>query len=329
MKCFVFPANGQIASTDNSLAWGGGGGGGGKGAFILFLLCTTPSPPLSKKGTKNLGGFNPKTPPSSIPAYASDVEPPTQCYWRLTVFDLLLFDRHCSLIHTFVNLEDRTILRAKFVRQFLVCYQLIDVSDYFPIFVIFKGQHFVRKVTRSYRNYNVCLFKEDLSKLNWEHVYRYENVNVAYVNFYDMFVNVCDKHAPAVTFSSSKKRSTPKNPWISTGIVKAIRKKHNLYTKYRSSNFNEEYGNEYKKYRNMLVTIIKNAKRMYYSDSFSENRNNMRKTWGIIKELISRNDKNKKTKIEQLVICDEGTNKAVSSDEGIANELNNYFVSIG
>ena len=210
-----------------------------------------------------------------------------------------------------------------------------DVSDHFPIFVIFKGQNgsekssFVRKVTRSYRKYNVCLFQEDLSKLNWQHIYRYENVNVAYENFYDMFVNACDKHAPNVTFSSSKKRSTPKKPWISSGIVKSIRKKHSLYKKYRSSNFNEEYGNEYKKYRNMLVTIIKNAKRMYYSESFSENRNNMRKTWGIIKELISRNDKNKKTKIEQLLICDEGTNKVVSSDEGIANELNHYFVSIG
>ena len=79
----------------------------------------------------------------------------------------------------------------------------------------------------------------------------------------------------------------------------------------------------------ICLTIIRNAKRMYYSDSFSEHRNNMSKTWGIIKELISGNDKNKKTKIEQLVICDEGTIKGVYSDEGIANELNNYFVCIG
>ena len=101
-----------------------------------------------------------------------------------------------------------------------------------------------------------------------------------------MFVKVCDKHAPNVTHGDSKKRSAPKNPWISAGIVKSIRRKHNLYKKYRTSNFNEEYGNEYRKYRNTLVTTIKNAKRMYYSNSFSENKNNMSKTWGIIKEVI-------------------------------------------
>ena len=64
-----------------------------------------------------------------------------------------------------------------------------DISDHFPIFVIFKGQNgsgkssFVRKVTRSYRKYNVCLFQEDMSKLNWMHLYRCENVNVAYEIF--------------------------------------------------------------------------------------------------------------------------------------------------
>ena len=168
-----------------------------------------------------------------------------------------------------------------------------------------------------------------MSKLNWMHLYRCENVNVAYEIFYDMFVKVCDKHAPNVTHGDSKKRSAPKKPWISAGIVKSIRRKHNLYKKYRSSNFNEEYGNEYRKYRNTLVTTIKNAKRMYYSNSFSENKNNMSKTWGIIKEVISGKDKNKKTNIEQLVICDDGTNKVVTSDEDIADELNNYFVSIG
>ena len=64
-------------------------------------------------------GLNPKTPPSPTLAYVSDVEPPTQCYGKLTVFELFLFDRQCSLIHTFVILEERMILRAKFVRQFL------------------------------------------------------------------------------------------------------------------------------------------------------------------------------------------------------------------
>ena len=63
---------------------------------------------------------------------------------------------------------------------------------------------------------------------------------------------------------------------------------HTLYKKYKSSNFNEEYGNKYKKYRNTLVTVIKNAKRLYYCNSFNYNKNDMRKTWETINELIGK-----------------------------------------
>ena len=83
-------------------------------------------------------------------------------------------------------------------------------------------------------------------------------------------------HAPNIEHNVSRKKNGPKNPWISSAIIKSIRKKHTLYKKYKSSNFNEEYGNKYKKYRNTLVTVIKNAKRLYYCNSFNYNKNDMR-----------------------------------------------------
>ena len=76
-----------------------------------------------------------------------------------------------------------------------------DVSDHFPIFVIFESKNknntaLVRKVARSYKSFNIQSFHEDLGKINWAHVCRYKDVNIAYRVFYDMFVNVCDNHAP-------------------------------------------------------------------------------------------------------------------------------------
>ena len=137
-----------------------------------------------------------------------------------------------------------------------------DVSDHFPIFVIFESKNknktaLVRKVARSYKSFNIQSFHEDLGKINWAHVCRYKDVNIAYKVFYDMFVKVCDNHAPNIEHNVSRKKYGPKNPWISSAIIKSIRKKHTLYKKYKSSNFNEEYGNKYKKYRNTLVTVIK------------------------------------------------------------------------
>ena len=93
---------------------------------------------------------------------------------------------------------------------------------------------------------------------------------IAYRVFYDMFVKVCDNHAPNIEHNVSRKKNGPKNPWISSVIIKYIRKKHTLYKKYKSSNFHEEYGNKHKKYRNTFVTVIKNAKRLYYCNSFNK-----------------------------------------------------------
>ena len=93
-----------------------------------------------------------------------------------------------------------------------------------------------------------------------------------------------------------------------------------LYKKYKSSNFNEEYGNKYKKYRNTLVTVIKNAKRLYYCNSFNYNKNDMRKTWETINELIGKS-KNKNMDIEELIINQGGADKIVTSGKDVAEEL--------
>ena len=209
-----------------------------------------------------------------------------------------------------------------------------DVSDHFPIFIIFENKienknNIVRKVARTYKSFSVQSFHEDLGNIDWAIVCSQKDVNRAYVNFYDKFVEVCNKHAPNIEYNVSPKKNNPKNPWISSAIIKSIRKKHSLYKKYKSSNFNEEYGKRYKRYRNTLVTVIKNAKRLYYCDSLNQNKNNMRKTWETINELIGGQSRNKNTDIDELVINQGGIDQIVSSEKDIAEELNNYFVTVG
>ena len=53
-------------------------------------------------------------------------------------------------------------------------------------------------------------------------------------------------------------------------------------------------------YRNILTTVLRNAKINYYSGFLAENSNNTSKTWNIINELLSgRNKGNKGTKVEK------------------------------
>ena len=48
--------------------------------------------------------------------------------------------------------------------------------------------------------------------------------------------------------------------------------------------------NEYKKYKNMLFTLLKRSKHSYFSKSFESNWNKIKNTWKGIKLLITLKD---------------------------------------
>ena len=212
-----------------------------------------------------------------------------------------------------------------------------DVSDHFPIFAVFESPFYlknnvskVRKATRSYKHYNVDSYCSDLANAKWDYVYKCKDVNDAYSTFYGIFEKVFDKHAPFRSNNTTQSKCYPKNPWVTKAILKSIKRKYKLYIKYRSSNFDKKCEREYKKYRNVLTTVLKNAKRMYYSSMFYDNKQDSGKTWKTINELMnSGKGHSTHVEIEKLVIHNSTEEKTVCSAKDIAEELNNYFVTVG
>ena len=72
-----------------------------------------------------------------------------------------------------------------------------------------------------------------------------------------------------------------------------------------------------------MRTILRNAEKEYYTNLLYEHRNNPRRTWDVLKELIG---KPKKKSVPPEIVTEEGT---VSEPSDIANEFNRYFVEIG
>ena len=209
-----------------------------------------------------------------------------------------------------------------------------DVSDHFTIFVIFKN---IAKVQpdkkriqyRCYKGYDVNKFQEDLAVFNWETVYNSKEVNTAYVVFCSSFSNICNKHAPLVTKNLGKRKAAQK-PWISQGIMKSIRLKHRMYSKVIKSNHRQDLVDKYKKYRNVLTNILKNAKRNYYCDLLQNNMNDSGKTWAIINELLAgRNRSHRSPEVDRLIKQVHGKNEQLTSVSDISNEFNDFFVNIG
>ena len=81
-----------------------------------------------------------------------------------------------------------------------------------------------------------------------------------------------------------------RNPWITLDLQKSISVKNKLLTKFINKKdpvLKEEFHTKYKKYRNLLSTVMKKSKQAYYDKCFERNWNNIKNTWKRIKSLFS------------------------------------------
>ena len=80
----------------------------------------------------------------------------------------------------------------------------------------------------------------------------------------------------------------------------------------------------YKKYRNIIVDLLKKSKESHYSKYFEDNKRNCKAVWNGINEIIYSKSKTNAWETNCLLI----NGKAVSQPKDIAEHFNDYFTSI-
>ena len=108
-------------------------------------------------------------------------------------------------------------------------------------------------------------------------------------------------------------------PWISSGILKSIKTKSQYFKLFKLGVINSEQN---RRYRNCLNSLIRQAKRQYYINTFHSCQDNIKKTWTLIKQLIGK--KSKTTATKTLTI----NNTDVTDNVEVAEQFNSYFASI-
>ena len=134
-----------------------------------------------------------------------------------------------------------------------------------------------------------------------------------------------DVHAPLKKVNKYKPKFNTK-PWITPALQKSISIKKNLRKKFitaKDSQAKERYHKEYKDYRNMLFTILKQSKTNYYNHYFKTKWNSIKNTWKGLKSIL--NIKNISAEIPKTLTVDGTT---ISNPMEISNTFNNYFSSI-
>ena len=101
-----------------------------------------------------------------------------------------------------------------------------------------------------------------------------------------------DTHAPLKKVNKYKLKFKTK-PWITPALQKSISIKNNLLKKFitaKDTQIKERYHKEYKDYRNLLSTILKQSKTNYYNHYFESNWNSIKNIWKGIKSIITTED---------------------------------------
>ena len=174
----------------------------------------------------------------------------------------------------------------------------------------------VTKTFRSFKNFNVDCFVNDLNGVEWN-IHDLMPVNVAWESFVNKFTNVCDKHAPVKSIRFKNELC----PWLGhrDDIFNAMHERDYHHNKaLHCSEDHNDHWNQYKMLRNKVNIMMRDAKRDYYTNEINNSAGDMSKMWKTLKELLPKKRGNLNTF--------PSTSK---SDMDLANDFNKHFTNIG
>ena len=193
-----------------------------------------------------------------------------------------------------------------------------------------------RKQYYDFSTSNVEKFTNNLSK-------RFQTTTISnFDSFADAFNDVYEDCFKLETPKTTK-RTMQNNPWITPALVTSINHCHQLYDKWvkarkvkcrlgeRDSkgglchctvcNCKRTEYTKYKNFRRELKKVKELAQTSYNKGKFNEAKGDSKKTWQLINSIRGKG----KRQIKPLFVID---NEKITNRRKIANEFNNYFVSL-
>ena len=168
---------------------------------------------------------------------------------------------------------------------------LIDdtISDHLPIFSCidytgldkYNGKVF--KYIRHSTPMAIEKLKAELNDVDWNCIYTCSDCNESTSKFINKIKDIYDKHFPVKKVNVNSRRHL--KPWMTKGLITSCNKKNRLYKNFirLKTPHSEE---KYKRYKNKLTTLLRFCEKQYYSDLLQQYSNNIKKTWGVLNDVI-------------------------------------------
>ena len=201
-----------------------------------------------------------------------------------------------------------------------------DISDHLPVFYIRHCEsnnispQYVK--SRKVNHITIPKFQTLLAETSWNDVINENRPEYAYQHFFDIINRYMDEAFPVQTIKMCNKKMSF-HPWITPGILISRKTKQKLLAlKIRKPTL--ENINKYKMFLSIYNKILRRAKHLYYDTKFKEYSNDMKKSWGLIREVTGR--QKYRSNIPDFFRCGGNT---ISGSKNIANGFNDFFSSIG
>ena len=204
---------------------------------------------------------------------------------------------------------------------------ITKISDHLPIFTFIGNSPKKNKIPmnikyRELNETNINKIQYSLQQFNWS-ILNTLQTNEAYDTFVLKLKNTIDQHAPEITKTIPYKHKI-REPWVTKGLMKSSNNLDKLYKKCINKSNEHPSRNKFKKHRNLFNTLKRIMKQNYYRDLFDKYKYDIRKTWGIIRTIINKN--NDKSNIADSFHIN---NKEINNPTDIANSFCDYFTNVG
>ena len=200
---------------------------------------------------------------------------------------------------------------------------ICDISDHFPLITSIETHTSIKindyYISRCLSKRNFNKFAGQCSTENWNVVLNYNDTQLAYSA---MDAIIQRNYTEWFPLQRRCKNYKIRLPWVSLELKTKIKQKNKLY-KLSIKQPTQLNFIKYKQFRRTLNRELHKAKRDYYNKKMTDSRNNKRKCWTYIKELIGKEDT-----IHQpdYFLVDHSP---ITDNNKIANGFNNFFINVG
>ena len=192
---------------------------------------------------------------------------------------------------------------------------IVALSDHYPVCITRRFNNPIKKSKhieiqyRDFNNFDENTFLSGLSCANLDMIEEIQDPNKIVDTFYSLMFGVVDKHAKTKT---KRVKSHFKPSWITPEINDARHKRDFFHKKKDQENF--------KFWRNKVITLIRLAKEQYYKSAIDENKNS-KDIWKFIKELGIRSNYSTPNTIN-------ANGQIINDNAEIASVFNDYFINL-